>query len=194
MIIWLNGAFGAGKTQTAYALRRRLPGSYVYDPENAGYFIRKNLPPDLHLADFQDHPLWRTITADMLADLADRHPGHIIVPMTIVNRAYYDEIIGVLSRRYEVKHIILCAGRETLLKRLRTRLESKDGWAARQIDRCISAFDRDIPGEKLHTDTLTIDQAAQGVAALCGLTLAPDRRGPLRKALDRAVTQIRHIR
>ena len=31
MIIWLNGAFGAGKTQTAYALRRRLPGSYVVD-------------------------------------------------------------------------------------------------------------------------------------------------------------------
>lgn len=45
MIIWLNGAFGAGKTQTAYELRRRLPGSYVYDPENAGFFIRDNLPP-----------------------------------------------------------------------------------------------------------------------------------------------------
>ena len=47
MIIWLNGAFGAGKTQTAYELRRRLPGSYVYDPENAGFFIRDNLPPGL---------------------------------------------------------------------------------------------------------------------------------------------------
>ena len=44
MIVWLNGAFGAGKTQTAYELRRRLPGSYVYDPENAGFFIRDNLP------------------------------------------------------------------------------------------------------------------------------------------------------
>ena len=40
MIIWLNGAFGAGKTQTAYELHRRLPGSYVYDPENAGFFMR----------------------------------------------------------------------------------------------------------------------------------------------------------
>ncbi len=44
MIIWINGAFGSGKTQTAYELHRRLDGSYVYDPENAGYFIRKNLP------------------------------------------------------------------------------------------------------------------------------------------------------
>ncbi len=45
MIIWLNGAFGAGKTQTAYALRRRLPGSYVYDPENIGYCLPHNVPP-----------------------------------------------------------------------------------------------------------------------------------------------------
>ena len=36
MVIWLNGAFGAGKTQTAYELHRRLPDSFVYDPENAG--------------------------------------------------------------------------------------------------------------------------------------------------------------
>ena len=29
MIIWLNGAFGAGKTQTAYELGRRISGAYV---------------------------------------------------------------------------------------------------------------------------------------------------------------------
>ena len=66
MIIWLNGAFGAGKTQTAYELCRRLPGSYVYDPENAGFFIRDNLPPGLGLDDFQDFPMWRAFNLDML--------------------------------------------------------------------------------------------------------------------------------
>ncbi len=30
MIIWLNDAFGAGKTQTAYELSRRLSGSWGY--------------------------------------------------------------------------------------------------------------------------------------------------------------------
>lgn len=30
MIIWLNGAFGSGKTQTAYELHRRLRNSYIY--------------------------------------------------------------------------------------------------------------------------------------------------------------------
>jgi chloramphenicol 3-O-phosphotransferase len=33
MIIWLNGAFGAGKTQTAFELHSRIPDSYVFDPE-----------------------------------------------------------------------------------------------------------------------------------------------------------------
>ncbi|MGN6415163.1 hypothetical protein [Flexivirga sp.] len=32
MLIWINGAFGAGKTQTAHELRRRLPEAQVADP------------------------------------------------------------------------------------------------------------------------------------------------------------------
>lgn len=37
MIFWVNGAFGAGKTQTSYELHRRIPNSFVYDPENVGF-------------------------------------------------------------------------------------------------------------------------------------------------------------
>ena len=42
MILWLNGSFGAGKTTVAHELQRRLPDAFVYDPENVGYFLRKN--------------------------------------------------------------------------------------------------------------------------------------------------------
>ena len=38
-LIWINGAFGSGKTQTAYELNARISDSFVYDPENMGYFI-----------------------------------------------------------------------------------------------------------------------------------------------------------
>jgi uridine kinase len=41
LIIWLNGAFGAGKTTAAFELCRRLPDSFVYDPENVGFFPKK---------------------------------------------------------------------------------------------------------------------------------------------------------
>lgn len=194
MIIWLNGAFGAGKTQTAYALHRRMPGSYVYDPENAGFFIRDNLPPSIRAEDFQDYPLWRTCTREMLTYMARRYEGHIIVPMTITNRAYYDEIIGGLSGAFDVRHIILYADRETLLRRLASRLEGPRSWAAQQIDRCLAAFDTDITEYKLPTGGLSIDRVAERVSEIAGVPLSEDRRSPLRRSLDRIITQCRHIR
>ena len=89
MIIWLNGAFGAGKTTVASALCQRLPGSFCYDPENAGYFLRQNTPACLHTPDFQDTPLWRQINGLLLAQLAREYPGDIIIPMTLVSRSYW---------------------------------------------------------------------------------------------------------
>ena len=166
----------------------------MYDPENAGCFLRKNLPPSLRPADFQDLPLWRALTADMLRYLAQRHPGPLIVPMTLVNRAYYDEIVTSLSQEQDLRHLILCVSRKTLQKRLSSRLEGPRSWAALQMDRCFRAFEEEITERKLHTDGLTIEQAAERAAEMCGLTLSQDRRSGLRKAVDRAVLQIRHIR
>jgi hypothetical protein len=50
MLVWINGPFGGGKTQTAYEIRRRLPGSVVCDPEEAGYGLHKMMPPALRRA------------------------------------------------------------------------------------------------------------------------------------------------
>lgn len=194
MIIWLNGAFGAGKTQTAYELRRRMADAYVYDPENAGFFIRENLPPSLPAGDFQDYPMWREFNLEMLSYIARRYDGCVIVPMTVTSRAYYDELVGALSREFDVRHIILYAERETLRKRLASRLEGPGSWAARQIDRCVRAFDTDITEIRLATDGLTIGQAAERAAEIAGVPLVPDRRGPLRRSLDRLAVQCGHIR
>ena len=169
MIIWLNGAFGSGKTHTAYELQRRLPNAYVYDPENAGYFIRKNLPPCLREED-------------------------IIVPMTITNSAYYKEIIGTLAEKYDVKHFILYADKKTLQKRLASRLEGKYTWPARQIDRCIKAFDEEITEYKINTNTMSLYEVVEEVAALSGKTLNKDKRSRFRKFWDRFVTKCKHIR
>lgn len=193
-VIWINGAFGAGKTQTAYELERRISGAYVYDPENAGYFIRKNLPDDILTDDFQDYPLWRTINLDMLRYILQNHRGPVIVPMTITNRAYYDQLIGALAEEYDVRHVILYASQETLLRRLASRGEGRRSWAAMQIGRCLRAFDGEIPGHKIHTDHMTVDQVVQAVADYAGLSLPADRRSRLRRGIDRLVLQWRHIR
>ncbi len=194
MIIWINGAFGVGKTQTAYELQRRMSDAFVYDPENAGFFIRKNIPQLLHRNDFQDHSIWRIINRDVLCYIAEQYTGNIIIPMTITNDTYYHEITDVLIGKFAVKHIILCAEKKTILKRLTSRFEGNQSWAAQQIDRCISAFDEEITGEKIYTDHMSIEQVVEKIAALTGIALRKDTRKPYRKMIDRIVTQFRHIR
>lgn len=39
MIIWLNGAYGSGKTTIAELLHERIFPSWIYDPEEIGDFL-----------------------------------------------------------------------------------------------------------------------------------------------------------
>lgn len=196
MIVWINGAFGAGKTQTSHELHRRLPDSYLFDPEHAGYYIRRNMPPSVPgKDDFQDYPMWREISYAMLKHIRSAYEGTIIVPMTVVNPIYYDEMIGRLRRDgVTVNHYTLCASREVLLARLRGRLDSAKSWPARQIDRCIAGLADATFREHLDTDRLSTAEVVERIAELAKLELQPDRRGRIAKALGRAATQLRHIR
>ncbi|MCU6710627.1 AAA family ATPase [Paenibacillus sp. J5C_2022] len=195
MIIWINGAFGAGKTTSAYELHRRTPGTFLYDPENVGYFIRKNAPKPILLDDFQDHPEWREMNYSMLRMMANDYAGPIIVPMTIVNVVYFDEIIGKLRNEgIKVHHYALLATRETLLKRLKSRGEGSHSWAAAQIDRCLDSLSREKFGQHIVTDRLTTDEIIGQIAADTGLELEPDKRGKLKKKMDRLKVKVKHIR
>ena len=52
LVVWINGAFGVGKTAAADELVAMLPGSIVFDPEPYGALLRSALPvaeqPDEH--------------------------------------------------------------------------------------------------------------------------------------------------
>lgn len=194
MLIWINGAFGAGKTQTAYELQRRLPGSFVYDPENAGSFLQKSIPQSVHLDDFQDYPMWRSFNFDILNYCLRHYSGPVIVPMTVTDRQYYNEMIGALSKEFEVRHIILHAKKETILRRLASRLETPHSWAAQQIDRCIKAFDGDIAGYRIDTDDMNIYQVVEKIASAAGVVLSEDYRSTFRKSFDSIITKFRYIR
>lgn len=195
MILWINGAFGAGKTTAAYELNRRIENSYIYDPENAGYFIRKNIPQQINIEDnFQDYKLWRDFNLRMLSFIADSFDGTIIVPMTVTNRQYYDELILKLSERYTVKHFILYASEKVILKRLHTRFEGKNSWAARKVRECIRAFDCDIPGIKIMTDNMGIEEITQQIGELSGIVLKPDKRKMFTKKLNRLAVKLKNIR
>jgi hypothetical protein len=81
MMIWINGAFGAGKTTLAEELHRRLPDALLFDPEYVGYLLRMWLPvPDS--GDFQDIPLWRRLTAEFATGMTADYGRTLIIPMT----------------------------------------------------------------------------------------------------------------
>ncbi|WP_066190463.1 MULTISPECIES: AAA family ATPase [Gracilibacillus] len=195
MIIWLNGAFGSGKTTSAFELKRRLPNSFIYDPENIGYFIRENIPKQLHESNFQDHEQWRTFNYDMLTYLSNTYEGTIIVPMTLFNRQYYEEIVQkLIDEGIPLRHYILYADKNTLLKRLNKRLERGDTWTKAQVDHCIHAFNTDITEEKIITDNQRIDEIVEEIAARSDVRLLPDNRTSFKKWFDRMMVLIKHIR
>jgi len=195
MIIWLNGAFGSGKTTCAFELNRRLSNSFVYDPENIGFFIRKNTPKELYKPNFQDYEQWRVFNYAILKKIYREYAGTIIVPMTIINPQYYEEIIQrLIDDGAILKHYILYADKETILKRLNKRFERGDTWAKSQIDRCIYAFNHAITEEKIITDNKSIDSVVDEIAKKSALTLLPDSRTYLKKLIDRGLTLIKHIR
>ncbi|ASS69330.1 AAA family ATPase [Paenibacillus sp. RUD330] len=193
-IIWINGAFGSGKTQTAWELHRRIPGSYVFDPENAGYYIRANLPDSLQMGDFQEFALWRSFNYDMLSYLADRHDGVLLVPMTVTDPHKFAEIAGRLrSDGRDLRHYALLASEGELLRRLRSRGEGRRSWAAAQIGRCVRDLKQDAFAEQLDTEQWSVAETAERIAALAGLELLP-RSGRASGAWSRLQTKLLHVR
>ncbi|MET9467063.1 ATP-binding protein [Streptomyces sp. NPDC006544] len=198
MIVWLNGPFGGGKTQTAYALHRRLPGSAVCDPEHVGFGLHRMLPPALR-GDFQDFPAWRRGVFEVL-DLAGReHPGVVIVPMTVTDTGYFAETVGRLRERgHDVRHFALLAERGTVLRRLRERGWGRglrrESFAVARLDGCLEALEAPEFAEHVRTDRIPVAGVAERVAARSGLELTADTDSALRAWARRALVGVRHVR
>ena len=125
VIIWLNGAFGCGKTSTAAELHSLVPSSRVFDPETVGYMLQPNLA-DQPVSDFQHWPPWRPLVVATAAELARFTGQHLIAPQTILVRAYLEQIIaGLRDAGLDVFHIVLDAGEEVLRQRIQGSAEAQ---------------------------------------------------------------------
>ena len=194
MIIWLNGAFGAGKTQTAYELHRRIPNSLIYDPEQIGYFINKNIPKELTNCDFQDHTIWRQFNYETLKYITSAVDRVIIVPMTVVNEQYFEEIVGKLKRDdVEVHHFVLWASEATLKARLKSRFEKENAWPVQQIERCMKGLSSEVFEEKIDTNDLAVEQVTELIATKIQLQLTEDKRNGLKKKWDRFLMRVMKV-
>ncbi|MCP3936183.1 MAG: AAA family ATPase [Actinomycetia bacterium] len=176
MIIWINGAFGAGKTSVAKVLVERLPEAMMYDPEIVGDFV-KHLVPTMasEVDDLQDLPIWRTMVVATADALIEHHQCDLIVPMTLVVDAYRREILERLDYRHHVREFILEAGTGELDRRIREQVLIPDNthrdaevrdWRLAQIDRCVAALSAVDTPDRISTEELTVSAVADEILRL----------------------------
>jgi hypothetical protein len=174
VIIWINGAFGAGKTTLAEELHRRLPDALPFDPEYVGYLLCKWVP-DPSSGDFQDLPLWRTLAAQFAVGLQQSYGRTLIVPMTLVNSGYLDEIFGLIAAAGEpLTHVFLEVPATELKRRIDAQVLVPDdpgqdaearAFRTASIERCVAAVTRLAP------DTLVLRADQHTPAELADLVL-----------------------
>jgi len=163
VIIWINGAFGAGKTTLATELARAIEPCIPFDPELAGSLLQRTVPA-ASSGDFQDLPVWRDTVVSIALNLRRRYQTPLIIPMTLVVPEYRREIFGALSMAGErLFHVFLNVDAATLTKRIVAQvIDPRDpahdagvrAWRLGQIQSCLNAR------ASLPPDTLIIDAAA----------------------------------
>ncbi len=164
MIIWINGAYGVGKSTTAEALHKRIANSFIFDPEMVGNCVRETKPDSLWQDDFQDYPAWRQMTYVLLKELCETYSGTVIVPMTILNPVYFSQVIEPLRNEgIQVSHLILEAAPETIAARILARKEDETCWCYRQIPRCVAALRDTISGITINTDQKSVDDVVSEI-------------------------------
>ena len=142
MIIWINGAFGSGKTTVSNILNKSIKNSAIYDPEAIGDTISNLVPKNMRLEDFQDYPEWRRWNKELLKSISSNYGGILIVPMTLYKKAYYDDIIGSLIKEgIEIRHFLLKVSKEEILNRLESRNDGTLGWGKSKVDEILIGFD-----------------------------------------------------
>jgi hypothetical protein len=119
--------------------------------------------------------------------------------MTLINAAYFDEIVGGLRAvGANVHHFSLLAERGTILRRIGERGWlfglRHDRWAVDHLDLCLDRLCQPEFAEHVPTDGRSVAQVADAIAASAGLTITPSADGPARAWLRRRATSIRHIR
>jgi chloramphenicol 3-O-phosphotransferase len=173
MVVFVNGAFGIGKTSVARRLRRELPGSAIFDPELVGLVLRR-LPSFVPLqgrgtGDFQDLASWRRIS--LLGIRGVRALRRIvIVPMAFSRLDYLHELLrGAARFDADVRHFCLVAPLPIVLERLAKRggdlADPALAWQVRRAEECCVAHRSAEYAEPIEASDRTPEQLAAEIAA-----------------------------
>lgn len=161
MIIWVNGSFGSGKTTLSKILLEKIPNSILFDPEEIGGLIHR-IVPNSKSKDFQDFKMWREIVVQYLNGLHNEFKLPMIVPMTLVNLNYIDEIFSSLYELdVDFKHFYLDIDEDILRSRINAQIihasdSEKDqwirDWRLERVSKCLEAK-KFMPNETYFLDS-----------------------------------------
>jgi hypothetical protein len=166
-VVWLNGAFGVGKTTTANALAVFRSDLRIFDPETVGVMLQPNLR-DQPVDDFQDWPAWRRLVVATARELIAQTGQSLIAPQTVLSQTYWTEIRASLEHAgTRIVHVLLDCDAQTLMARagssdaaLQWRLEhiepyreSRELWLLAEADLVINLAEAGA------------EEAAQAIAA-----------------------------
>lgn len=152
MIVLINGSFGVGKTTAGRLLRRRMPGSVLFNPEWTGsVLMRLPLPLDgSGTDDFQDIAVWRRSViagARLFRAVAET----VIIPMTFARKDYFDEVVSGVGAVDKLRAFCLKADHGEIVSRLRLRGDGRNEWALRKAQICVEAHRSGGFGEPVDT-------------------------------------------
>ncbi|MGW7294354.1 AAA family ATPase [Streptomyces xiamenensis] len=143
MIVWLNGTFGAGKTTTTRHLAGLLPGSYVFDAEQVGYLLRGVLAGRHPARNFQEWHPWRSLVVATARELLRfTGGGPLIIPQTVLTRAYWDELTDGFATEpaVPVHHFVLHTDPDTLARRIKADTPGIREWRLAHLDTYTAAL------------------------------------------------------
>lgn len=169
VLVWINGAFGAGKTTTARHLVAARPGLRSFDPEWVGALLTAHLP-DRAVDDFQDLAAWRRLVPTVARELADLGGDTLVAVQTVLDPAYWAELADGMHRAgLDPFHVVLDADRDTLTARIRGDAEERPAqrWRLDHLPVYESARPWLLAAADLVVDTtaLTAEAAAGRIAA-----------------------------
>lgn len=161
MIIWINGAYGVGKSALAKELIETGPKGFLFDAEEVGNAVRDNMPKELFNGYlFENYPLWFDMCAALLKDISKRYDGLIYVPMTLALPDSFEKIAQPLrANGIEVRHILLESTFEIIHDRILARGEEEDCWCMQHIDFCLER-------QKTFENTVRIQSMGETVGEL----------------------------
>jgi hypothetical protein len=167
VFVLINGPFGIGQTTSARQVVERFPNSLLFDPEEIGVFLRRLLGPLAASSDYQDLKLWRTLAVDLAIRVSAEYGRHLVIPMNLWRKDYFDEIVAGWRASGATIHCIrLTASCETLVARILARPEEEGGheWALSHVDSGFAAANDPALGREVSTEARPAQAVAEEIA------------------------------